>query len=276
MEFNKYIGIYPTSGAVQSAIDEGQLHKPYIAIVQDGNYIDWNTYDNTPVYSAMPLTFEITSPGVIKWSCDSSVKLTIQYNKNNGEWISITANTGSSAPTISVENGDKVQFRGNNNAYNNSGYFMGSTCGFKVYGNIMSLINSTNYATLISLTNDYAFQYFFQSCTGLTDASNLILPATSLTEWCYSSMFLGCTNLTTAPTLPATTLKKRCYNSMFYNCTSLNYIMCLAINKSVSGCLLSWVNGVSTTGTFIKHPDASWSRGTSGIPEGWTVIDADL
>ena len=34
-------------------------------------------------------------------------------------------------------------------------------------------------------------------------------------------MFSNCSSLTQAPELPATTLANRCYNSMFYNCTSL-------------------------------------------------------
>ena len=35
-----------------------------------------------------------------------------------------------------------------------------------------------------------------------------------------------------------------------------------------------WVSGVPSTGTFVKNPDASWPTGTSGIPSGWTVVDA--
>ena len=38
---------------------------------------------------------------------------------------------------------------------------------------------------------------------------------------CYSSMFQGCTSLTSAPALPATMLGAGCYHEMFYNCTSL-------------------------------------------------------
>ena len=40
-------------------------------------------------------------------------------------------------------------------------------------------------------------------------------------DWCYSSMFYGCTSLTQAPELPATTLASNCYDSMFSKCTSL-------------------------------------------------------
>jgi len=177
---------------------------------------------------------------------------------------------------------------------------MSSTAGFKVKGNIMSLINSINFGTLTTLENAYTFYGLFTHCTGLTDASELLLPATTLTQSCYGSMFqgceslttapslpattltegcyyemfIGCTNLTTAPELPATTLTDYCYYQMFEGCTNLNYIKCLATDISASNCTYNWVNSVASTGTFVKHSSmASWTTGTSGIPTGWTVQD---
>jgi hypothetical protein len=87
-------------------------------------------------------------------------------------------------------------------------------------------------------------------------------------------MFEGCTSLTTAPELPATSLTVPCCSYMFYNCTSLNYIKMLATNVSGSYCLNNWVFNVSPTGTFVKSKNATWNiTGTSGIPEGWTVVE---
>jgi hypothetical protein len=87
-------------------------------------------------------------------------------------------------------------------------------------------------------------------------------------------MFYGCTSLTTAPELPATTLANGCYTQMFYGCSKLNYIKMLATDISASNCFESWVNGVSETGTFVKHKDmTTLSSGTSGIPNGWDIID---
>lgn len=122
---------------------------------------------------------------------------------------------------------------------------------------------------------DYCYHGMFYDCTSLTTAPEL--PATELAEWCYFRMFYQCTSLTTAPELPATVLAAGCYESMFYGCTSLNHITCLAIDKSASSCTTGWVNKVSSTGTFIKHPDGNnWTTGRSGIPSGWTVEDAVL
>jgi hypothetical protein len=87
-------------------------------------------------------------------------------------------------------------------------------------------------------------------------------------------MFNGCTGLTTAPDLPATTLATSCYESMFYTCKKLNYIKMLATDISANRCLLNWVIGVSSTGTFVKNPAMnSLPTGTSGIPSGWTVVN---
>ena len=101
------------------------------------------------------------------------------------------------------------------------------------------------------------------------------LPATTLASNCYSNMFDDCTSLTTAPELPAITLASGCYKYMFYGCSKLNYIKMRATNISASSCLTGWVVGVSSTGTFVKHPAmTSLPTGTSGIPEGWTVKKA--
>ncbi len=118
----------------------------------------------------------------------------------------------------------------------------------------------------------YSYQYMFDRCTSLTTAP--ALPATNLSISCYEGMFQNCTNLTQAPELPATTLAGNyCYRYMFRNCTLLNYVKALATN---SGTRFnpSWLSGVAANGTFVKHPDATWSTGADGIPTGWTIEDA--
>ena len=118
---------------------------------------------------------------------------------------------------------------------------------------------------------NYCYNGMFYGCTNLTTAP--ALPATTLATSCYSSMFYGCTSLTTAPALPAAKLVNYCYNSMFNGCTNLNYIKCLATDISATNCTSYWVNGVASTGTFVKNSAATWSTGASGIPTGWTIAD---
>ena len=119
---------------------------------------------------------------------------------------------------------------------------------------------------------DYCYGCMFQNCTSLTTASEL--PVTELASYCYYYMFSGCSSLTIAPELPATVLASSCYRYMFQNCTSLNYIKCLATSGiNTNNSTTNWVSGVASTGTFVKDPNANWPTGTSGIPEGWTVVN---
>ena len=116
------------------------------------------------------------------------------------------------------------------------------------------------------------YSEMFMGCTSLTTAP--ALPATTLEVMCYKSMFSNCTSLTQAPALPATTLNFMCYSNMFSNCTSLNYIKCLATDISAPSCTNNWVSGVASTGTFVKAASMNdWATGSSGIPEGWSVLD---
>ena len=131
-----------------------------------------------PLDPTVPLTFEITGNGNIVWKASIGLFKTIEYKLNDGEWISIESNTGTSAPSISVAVGDIIQFRGNNAQYcyhyGNSYYdntFSDSTAQFKTYGNIMSLINSINFSGLTTLQSATTFYGLFSNCTGLTDAS---------------------------------------------------------------------------------------------------------
>lgn len=114
-------------------------------------------------------------------------------------------------------------------------------------------------------------------CTSLTTAPEL--PATTLASNCYTYMFYGCTSLTTAPDLPATTLTNYCYYYMFDGCTSLNYIKAMFTTapsgSSPNYYTTNWVNGVASTGTFVKNSAATWDvTGVNGIPTGWTVETA--
>ena len=106
--------------------------------------------------------------------------------------------------------------------------------------------------------------------TGITNAPKL--PATTLANYCYNGMFRGCTSLVTAPKLPAVTLSPGCYNNMFNNCSSLNKVEALFTTTPGQDYTYNWLQGVSSTGTFIKNANASWNvTGTSGVPTNWTV-----
>ena len=85
-------------------------------------------------------------------------------------------------------------------------------------GDIRTLVDYENYTNDALDTSNARFCDLFRNCAVLTSAP--ALPATTLTDYCYSKMFWG-TGLTEAPALPATTLATKCYISMFTNCKSL-------------------------------------------------------
>ena len=298
--FNKYLGIYTTSGDVQTAINEGTLKKPYVALV-DG-VLDYNTVENQPDYTQIPLTFEILSDGNISWLSKFDVDVTIEYSKNGGAWTSITSSNsgggddssssspdssgsgggGTTGTLIPVVTGDIVQFRGTDHL-NGNATFQTTTAQINVYGNINSLI-TTGYATnpesVVLSINEYSSLFAVGDgasfpAVNVISAENLVLPSTTLDVSCYHSMFYGCTSLTTAPELPATTLADEgCYAFMFVGCSSLNYIKCLATDISGYGCTDYWVDGVASTGTFVKASSMTdWTTGSNGIPSGWTVVE---
>jgi len=251
-----------------------------------------------------PLTLEAKTVGtIVVWKPQSGM----QYSKNYGAKTELTAdagyNSGDKKWTITVAIGDKVQFFGDGTSiasYSGTNIWDG-TADCYIYGNIMSLVDETGFATATELTGDKGagfgslfsdnshlynhstyklvlpattlaescYARMFYNCTHLTTAPEL--PATTLATGCYYSMFAGCTNLTTAPELPATTLAMGCYYYMFSGCTNLNSVTCLATDISATYATNDWLFGVAADGTFTKAAGMEgWTSSSNGIPAGWT------
>ena len=212
-----------------------------------------------------PLTIEATTEGTV---IVTDPKDGMKYSLNCGAKNTISGNI-----EINVAAGDKVQFYGDGTNITN--YYgtciTDGTAGCIAYGNIMSLVDEENYATATTLQT-YAFTELFNGNTTLTDASGLLLPATTLAERCYFAIFNGCTGLTTAPALPADKLATGCYGKMFSGCTSLASVVCLATDISATDCTVDWLDGVAAEGIFTAaDKTVAWKAdNTEGIPSGWT------
>ena len=151
-----------------------------------------------------------------------------------------------------------------------------TTLAYNCYQNMFNgctrLINSLTILPATTLTTN-CYNGMFANCYALINTPKL--PATTLVWQCYQNMFNGCTSIVNAPELPATTLVSDCYSYMFLGCTSLNLITCLAINISVQYyCTYNWVEGVASTGLFIKNIEAQWDN-AGIVPQNWTVIYYD-
>lgn len=182
----------------------------------------------TPTIQTYLTIQSLEDNNTIGFKCNlNNVKRTISISTDNG--VTWTGKTSSTSGKIlaTLNTGEKMLIKGDNSSYAMSettgvsyNYFT-STKQFVLEGNIMSLINSTNFENLNTLTSERTFYSLFYNCSKLVSAENLLLPAMTLTSYCYNSMFVSCTSLTTAPALPATTLANGCYDGMFHYCTSL-------------------------------------------------------
>ena len=301
----KYLHKFATQAQFESYYNGENYEEPFVGLIAETSGVSYNKGSVPPPspYLSMPLTVEVTAG-----SCELYInKERLKYKKNDGNWT-ITTGYGE---TINVTSGDVIQFKQDYERVSSSSLLLplfsqyedSDDFRFIIYGNVMSIYSENGFENLTEFTNEESnvFENLFGYCNVIS-AENLILPVTSLTEYCYSYMFNRCYSLTTAPELPSTTLADSCYHCMFSDCTelttapsilpattlvdncyycmfdgctSLNYIKCLATDISATYCTSYWVQNVSPTGTFVKNPNmSSWTTGDSGIPNGWTVEDA--
>ena len=337
----KYLHLFENELDFNAEYKGSNYIEPWVSLTKSVERVDYNKpYDP---YLHIPFTIEALDSGNISWALDDK---TVQYSKNGGSWETMDNKT-----TISVVEGDGVQFKGTNTDYNYC--TISTTMQFNVKGNIMSLTDGDEFETADAVNANgfnslfYGCSYLvsagdlklpattlanrcylkmFQGCTSLTKAPELPattltedcyndmfqgcpsltkapelpattlaagccysmfagctslttapkkLPATTLTEDCYSLMFDDCASLTKAPELPATTLAENCYNCMFQGCTSLNYIKAMFTTVPSTTYTDNWVNGVASTGTFVKNAAATWTTtGSNAVPSGWTIQTA--
>ena len=137
---------------------------------------------------------------------------TVQYSTDHNTW---TTWDGSAVSSVNK----KLYLRGSGNTtfYKRIGAQFELSARAACSGNIQTLLEHSNPPTSIPTSKCYS--YMFSGCSNLTTAPEL--PATTLARECYSYMFRFCTNLTTAPELPATTLADYCYSYMFSDCIRL-------------------------------------------------------
>ena len=204
-----------------------------------------------------PLCFQAVDAGAtIALNCiGNNLKTAIFQTSTDGQsWSDYTYET-----SITLTNtGDKVYFRTKeDNAaiertlYN---YLQFTTTQeakkVKVSGNIMSLL-SPEFSQMRSVSS-CCFRCLFYLCKNISDCGSLTLPATTLADSCYSSMFSDCYSLTKAPALPATTIASGCYCDMFSVCYSLTKAPALPATTIASGC---YSNMFSSCQSLTQAPE---------------------
>ena len=179
--------------------------------------------------------------------------VSLEYS-TGGAWSTYTIGTEITLTSA----GDYIKFRGDNSTFSTTAnnyyrFSMSGTIGAS--GNVMSLVDSTLVSTTIPC--DFCFRSLFNGCTSLTTAPEL--PAMALAANCYNSMFYGCTGLTTAPALPATTLATNCYQSMFRSCTGLTTAPALPATTLATYCYYYMFYGCTKLSS-IEVSFTSWTQ----------------
>jgi len=254
-----------------------------------GNYL---YFEAKQANSTVGMTSSLATPPSLEYSEDGETWQT--WEETSGTFDTITLGAV----------GDKVYLRGTNAALSDMAnqkmsIFM-PTGNVKIGGSVQSLVDGTGESTtaiemvglfasgmmggsttalteiesgFLSATSltAYCYSSMFYGCPAITNAPHL--PATTLTDFCYYGMFMGCTALTASPILQATTLATTSYSMMFNGCTSLNSVTCLATDISATDCVKDWLNSVAASGTLYKAPAMTgWVEGTN-YPSGWTLTD---
>ena len=177
--------------------------------------------------------------------------ISLEYSTDKRNWTEYTW-SGNTGATITLTNvGDRVWWRGDNNtlAYNYDNYHQFTiSLTTKASGNIMSLLDKKCNKNTVP---EYCFSSLFNGCTSLTTAPEL--PATTLAESSYYNMFSG-SGIVVAPELPATTLAGACYRSMFNGCTSLTTAPELPATTLVNWCYVDMFKDCTSLTTAPELP----------------------
>ena len=214
---------------------------------------------------------------ILRKSDSTAPTVTLEYSKDETNWSVWGQTTNDDNLTLSLQTNSKIYFRGTNNVFaNSSGHnYFRCTGKFGVGGDVTTLLEPSGNVLDLS-GRDYVFYGLFFVLWGsqryLVSASDLLLPSTTLSNACYTRMFMYNNLLSTSPVLPASILTTGCYLMMYYNCGSLSVITTYADDISATNCLTNWVENVASTGTFRNLGSATYSRDASGIPTGWTEV----
>lgn len=214
----------------------GCVYVGMVAIIGGDGYMLNDNYEWEESQSLKHLNFTATNGDATIRMMTGGTALNISYSFDKETWTSWDYSD------ITIPNGSTLYMKGTNSTMDGGWFAMSGS--IAANGNIMSLLYGDNFIGQLTIPSNNCFTSLFMGCTGLTTAP--ILPATTLTENCYGNMFNGCESLTSAPQLPAKTLATYCYNAMFNGCTSLTAAPQLPATTLVNNCYWDMFYGCSS------------------------------
>ena len=241
------------------------LNKSNVCYCKDVKDVHYNPYTWENDY----LTMIALENGTISFMIGQNVPVedvkSISYSINNGKTWVTTDNVDDKEEnlviTVDVNKGNTVLWKGEaKQFYSTDMCKFESSCKYNLCGNIMSMLYNDDFKDKTEFPNDTQMNFFYlfvslsQSNNYVVDASNLVLPATTLTLGCYFSMFSYSDTLVSCPKLPATTLANNCYAVMFQGCTSLKSAPQLPATTLVEGCYGSMFQGCTSLKSAPQLP----------------------
>ena len=232
-------------------------------------------------YLAKPLCFENTSSSdvTIKLSQVGEVHPVYKISRDDKTWETYTMGE---VITLNSSLGNKIYFKGRKDTSTGSSNYIkfststNSATAIEASGNVNSMLsdNLETYSKILDLTpyGNYCFYDLFTSCR-ITTAP--ILPAMTLTPYCYCGMFSYCSKLTVGPILPARSLANECYRNIYRDCTLLNEIHCDAVNNIQATGNVMWTDSYGTLASsgklYIADLNIWPTDKNTATPEGWGV-----
>lgn len=165
----------------------------------------------------------------------------VEFSTDKETWTTWNFDT---ANTLTIPIGGKVYLRNNSGVfsyYGTDGYYyitsIKTTMKCNVGGNLNTLLNYNEEILDISDKRS-CFRWLFKG-SKIVDASKLVMPATTLSPYCYAEFFSGNSSLIAPPELPAVNLAESCYYRFFYECSSLTTSPSLPATTLADSCYMN-------------------------------------
>ena len=133
------------------------------------------------------------------------------------------------------------------------------------------------FSSITSTNGGYSFQGCFSGCTSLTTLpSNMFANITSVNGGeTFKSCFQNCTSLLVGPNFKNITgsTSHDAFDNCFDGCSNLQLIYAPSMSAWNESYFQDWVKGVFPTGKMYVKSGVVPPTGTSGLPEGWQLLN---
>ena len=128
----------------------------------------------------------------------------------------------------------------------------------------------------VTTVGNYSLSNCFKNCTSLTTIpEGMFANVTTVSGGAFNKCFIGCTSLLIGPNFKKITgsTSHDAFDECFKDCTSLQLIYAPQMSAWNESYFQNWVSGVYPTGKMYVKSGVVPPTGTSGVPEGWQLLN---